>query len=1129
MMNLLGLKGSSIKIILASAGVILFVIFASVSISATENMTSTNIFNDKGITSGGIIGINSMDGGNNYTTFNEDDMKSIRQYLIDNNLWNTAVEKSNEIQLEFYKSLSKKMEETYIEKLTTYNRNNVQGYYTNYSCSRGYTGDYANDECDYNGKVTNNPTLVIANKNGKTCDDGTKLYDLKNINKLYYNSEDSKHIVGGKIIGKYPELLISSTMTQSWTTLDEQLYQNSSSNSDTTINNPLISGPNVSSMLAGIRQLLSNIFTWISSKEMVGVGEKALEDIVDEGALYSTFQFMPESKCTVTDVARYSLGNPPKMIDEDGNEVEYKCITSGKVHVDCKEKCETDDDGTEKCSTIGGEEKTTDGSPDTYYQHIDGSTKTCAYKEVESKWYKLSIDWVCLPSTESPVKCEVEPVKDDLNNTLYYKCVDIDENQVRTQIVDKIFDAYEANSLSYSNNQYMTEETVKKYIYGIDEQKKKSAKGLNPEMYKIDNETRDIVTKHIVMEILGAVEGRQAALADKDGNFYLQSYNRVLNKEQYEDALRETIFIKDDIDDVDENVYSKVIFGTFYNKYNTTQDSNDSTTSEEREQLSESRKTSLIQNIFYVYDEISSLIGSGVKSSVNISGTGLAQADASGYRARTSMPYYGTDDYNKYYNDYNGKYYGECSWYAQGRVNEILANAGKNYKWWSAPNGSEYCSAKEANDFIVSTDYTNPKKGAVISWGGGNGHNYGHVAIIEEVYYDQNGKAVSVDISESGLNINPSAAQTYSSNYIWNHDTVEIRKKQCSTGRCFVSRNIPVYMLKNRWTGYYFKCYIYLLKDDDLDPNKRNPDSSNIPANDIKNFIQQKFNSISGDSIENIIKYYDFLVATEGGTALGNKEKLDNANFLTGDVKITNRSEGGNQPAIEPGLNIYDTNVTYELGGQKYTYKLNVGNIIPRWVALAYWLDKSYIPNFNTVNDLISSRNLTSKLSSNQVHALMRSLYTYGSTSRTEKLLDIYKDTPNDYEKMWCTMSTDVYGTWEKNGKSYVTVLGNYFNMNEIIFELFSEENYASKSRNYDNYKYYTQDWIDKIISNATKLCIQKGTMSYPCYPNAKKEDSFTNNAIMDELTTYLKAMTSSNFSRVNKNYDCSKYYTFAN
>ena len=115
----------------------------------------------------------------------------------------------------------------------------------------------------------------------------------------------------------------------------------------------------------------------------------------------------------------------------------------------------------------------------------------------------------------------------------------------------------------------------------------------------------------------------------------------------------------------------------------------------------------------------------------------------------------------------------------------------------------------------------------VISWGGGN---YGHVAIVEDVYYDSNGNIESIDISEGynrlGTMYNSMFEGVLLTNETYFHVggageslSEQLRKRQymCegsfngSTGTgCQIFMNIPVANVRER-NGQNFICGIDLL------------------------------------------------------------------------------------------------------------------------------------------------------------------------------------------------------------------------------------------------------------------------------------------------------------------------------
>lgn len=87
-----------------------------------------------------------------------------------------------------------------------------------------------------------------------------------------------------------------------------------------------------------------------------------------------------------------------------------------------------------------------------------------------------------------------------------------------------------------------------------------------------------------------------------------------------------------------------------------------------------------------------------------------------------------------YFSSDNGR--GNCTWYAYGRAWEILGRApvfdGDAKKWW------DY-----REEYSGYGDINSPRVGAIAVWDG----EYGHVAVVEQVYEDG-----SVDLSESSLN-----------------------------------------------------------------------------------------------------------------------------------------------------------------------------------------------------------------------------------------------------------------------------------------------------------------------------------------------------------------------------------------
>lgn len=178
-----------------------------------------------------------------------------------------------------------------------------------------------------------------------------------------------------------------------------------------------------------------------------------------------------------------------------------------------------------------------------------------------------------------------------------------------------------------------------------------------------------------------------------------------------------------------------------------------------------------------------SILGDGI-----ISGPGLLSADSSGFMQRIGMPYIGAEGAQFYFSNMNlsfaGGFLGQCTWYAFGRANEMLSNAGSNLKWNIASNAGLWYRDnlnKGMSGFKSSNDYTKPKVGAIISWS--NPGAPGHVAVVEKVEGD------TVIISEANI----SSAKSSSNPYGW--------------------QTIPLSLseINRRWGSYTFNGYIYTL------------------------------------------------------------------------------------------------------------------------------------------------------------------------------------------------------------------------------------------------------------------------------------------------------------------------------
>lgn len=183
-------------------------------------------------------------------------------------------------------------------------------------------------------------------------------------------------------------------------------------------------------------------------------------------------------------------------------------------------------------------------------------------------------------------------------------------------------------------------------------------------------------------------------------------------------------------------------------------------------------------------------------------------ADASGFLARLSRP---TRNNSFYYDQTTGlaytDYEGECSWYAGHRAKEILSNMNISKSWNSMPDGGKYCRAQEvtSGQFTSSRNVTSPRPGSLISWS--KGTDYGHVAVVEQVFNDG-----SILISEGYISLGIYGKSARSTIHKYSN-VREIRRKNCEgngTG-CFTTRKLSASQISNAgWSGYRFECYIYL-------------------------------------------------------------------------------------------------------------------------------------------------------------------------------------------------------------------------------------------------------------------------------------------------------------------------------
>lgn len=191
------------------------------------------------------------------------------------------------------------------------------------------------------------------------------------------------------------------------------------------------------------------------------------------------------------------------------------------------------------------------------------------------------------------------------------------------------------------------------------------------------------------------------------------------------------------------------------------------------------------------YQEILSFFYSDeVKISNLTVGIGVNSAISAGFRMRTIRPTesgIGNQFYFTTNNALFAQYKGQCTWYAYGRANEILNDAGSNLKWTIARNAGKWYQlnlSNGVNGFKSSNDYRKPKVGSIVVWK--NGDKPGHVAIVEAINADG-----TVTISEGNIS---GVRNMLTNPYGWQ------------------SVKLSLNQIKTRWTTYTFAGYIYLLE-----------------------------------------------------------------------------------------------------------------------------------------------------------------------------------------------------------------------------------------------------------------------------------------------------------------------------
>ena len=131
-------------------------------------------------------------------------------------------------------------------------------------------------------------------------------------------------------------------------------------------------------------------------------------------------------------------------------------------------------------------------------------------------------------------------------------------------------------------------------------------------------------------------------------------------------------------------------------------------------------------------------------SGENNAGTKTTAANGNEYFKRTEKNHYPSGELlKKYYEAPGVNLWGQCPWYVRGRLYEMT---GQRIPDGLRGNASQWYRANlnlGAGGYKSSSDPLQPKVGAVVCWGdklskitANGGNNYGHVAVIEEIYAD---------------------------------------------------------------------------------------------------------------------------------------------------------------------------------------------------------------------------------------------------------------------------------------------------------------------------------------------------------------------------------------------------------
>ncbi len=170
-------------------------------------------------------------------------------------------------------------------------------------------------------------------------------------------------------------------------------------------------------------------------------------------------------------------------------------------------------------------------------------------------------------------------------------------------------------------------------------------------------------------------------------------------------------------------------------------------------------------------------------------------ASSDNFTTRNKIPL-STDKHDAFYwysvnnLSYASGFFGECTWYAYGRANEILDEAGSTLNWLSAPDAKEWLSANSnrPDPFSYSTNVTEPKVGAIIVWGSSQ---WGHVAVVEAVNDDG-----TIDYSEGNISALKGPNNPGGYRYVSHASYIGTK-----TGT-----------ISHIWKGYNFLGYIYIIE-----------------------------------------------------------------------------------------------------------------------------------------------------------------------------------------------------------------------------------------------------------------------------------------------------------------------------